>query len=125
MALGWFKRAMRLGGYVERNAAGQAEALFRLGEVKPGDLMLEAARDGSARAWLARVARELAAGNREGAGEALDRALETAPNEAQFLRRASDYAAETGDAARAAALLERSIRAETLSTALDPDESKS
>lgn len=122
VALGWFKRAMRLGGYAERNAAGQAEALFRLGRVEPGDRVLAAARDGSARAWLARVARELAAADSGAAREALDRALARAPNEAQFLRRASDYAAEAGDSAYAGELLERSIGAETLSTAPDPGE---
>ncbi len=113
---------MRLGGYIERNAAGQAEALFRLGRIEEGNRMLGAARDGSTRVRLAHVSRELAAGNREAALEALEQALERAPNEAQFLRRASDYAAEAGDIARSDALLERSIQAETLSTAPDPDE---
>lgn len=120
LALRWFRRALQLGGYAERNAAGQAEALFRQGQIEPGNRVLAAAEPGSARALLAQVAREIAADNATLAREALDRALGRAPDEAQFLRRAADYARELGDAARADELLERSIGAETLSTAPDP-----
>ncbi len=121
VALGWFKRAMRLGGYAERNAAGQAEALFLQGRIEAGDRALAAARDGSARAWLARVARALAEDTPDRAAEALEQALARAPAEAQFLRRASDYAAAMGDRVQADALLEQSIGAATLSTAPDPE----
>ncbi len=121
VALRWFRRALQLGGYAERNAAGQAEALFRQGRIEPGNRVLAAARRGSARALLAQVAREIAADNASLARETLDRALGRAPDEAQFLRRAADYASELGDAALADKLLERSIGAETLSTAPDPD----
>ena len=121
VALGWFRRSLQLGGYAERNAAGQAEALFRQGRIEPGNRMLAAARPGSSRALLARVAREIATENMKQAREALDRALARAPDEAQFLRRASDYALELGDTARSDELLERSIGAETLSTAPDPE----
>jgi tetratricopeptide (TPR) repeat protein len=119
VALGWFRRSLQLGGYAERNAAGQAEALFRQGRIEPGNRLLAAARPDSARALLAQVAREIAADNATAASDALDRALERAPDEAQFLRRAADYSRELGDSARADELLERSITAETLSTAPD------
>jgi len=121
LALDWFRRSLQLGGYAERNAAGRAEALFRQGRIEPGDRALAAARPASSRALLARVAREIAAGNAAAARTALDGALANAPNEAQFLRRAADYARELGDAARADQLLDRSIGAETLSTAPDPN----
>ena len=121
IALRWFRRALQLGGYTERNTAGQAEALFRQGRIEPGDRVLTAAKPESARALLARVAREIAADNATLARELLDRALRRAPDEAQFLRRAADYTRELGDAARADELLERSVSAETLSTAPDPD----
>lgn len=121
VALGWFRRSLQLGGYAERNAAGQAEALFRQGRIEPGNRALAAARPGSARMLLAQVAREIAADNATEASDALDRALERAPDEAQFLRRAADYSRELGDSARADELLERSIGAETLSTAPDPN----
>jgi tetratricopeptide (TPR) repeat protein len=121
VALGWFRRSLQLGGYAERNAAGQAETLFRQGRIEPGNRALAAARPGSARALLAQVAREIAADNATEASQALDRALERAPDEAQFLRRAADYSRELGDSARADELLERSIGAETLSTAPDPN----
>lgn len=120
-ALRWFRRAIQLGGYAERNTAGQAEALFRQGRIELGDRVLAAAKPGSARALLAQVAREIAADNATLARESLDRALRRAPDEAQFLRRAADYARELGDAARSDELLERSVGAETLSTAPDPD----
>jgi len=120
-ALRWFRRAIQLGGYAERNTAGQAEALFRQGQIELGDRVLAAAKPGSARALLAQVAREIAADNATLARESLDRALRRAPDEAQFLRRAADYARELGDAARSDELLERSVGAETLSTAPDPD----
>ena len=111
IALRWFRRALQLGGYAERNTAGQAEALFRQGRIEPGDRFLEAAKPGSSRALLARVAREIAADNAPLARESLDRALRRAPDEAQFLRRAADYARELCDAARADELLERSVGA--------------
>jgi len=121
VALGWFRRALQLGGYAERNAAGRAEALFRQGRIESGNRVLAAARPGSARELLAQVAREIALDNATRARETLDRALARAPDEAQFLRRAADYARALGDAARADDLLERSMSAETLSTAPDPD----
>jgi tetratricopeptide (TPR) repeat protein len=121
VALRWFRRALQLGGYTRRNTAGQAEALFRQGRIEQGNRVLTAAKPQSSRALLAQVAREIAADNATLARELLDRALLRAPDEAQFLRRAADYARELGDAARADDLLERSVGAETLSTAPDPE----
>jgi tetratricopeptide (TPR) repeat protein len=121
VAIRWFQRAMQLRGYAERNAAGQAEALFRQGRIEQGDRLIAAAKPGSSRALLARVAREIALNNPLLARENLDRALQRAPNEAQFLRRASDYARDLGDTERSVQLLARSIDAETLSSAPDPD----
>jgi len=121
VALRWFLRSLQLGGYSQRNAAGRAEALFRQGRIQQGNRALAEAIPGSARVMLAQVARELAAENPVLARESLDRALRRAPNEAQFLRRASDYARRLGDIDGSTRLLERSIDAETVSTAPDPD----
>jgi tetratricopeptide (TPR) repeat protein len=121
VALDWFRRSLQLGGYAERNAAGRAEALFRQGRIEPGNRALAAARPGSSRRLLALAAREIATGDLSSGEATLDRALANAPNEAQFLRRAADYAKDLGDAARADELLELSIGAETLSTAPESD----
>ncbi|NIM62054.1 MAG: hypothetical protein GTO30_10455, partial [Acidobacteria bacterium] len=92
IALRWFRRALQLGGFARRNAAGQAEALFRLGRIDAGNRVLGAAKEGSSRVLLAQAAREIATGSPALAREFLDAALRRAPNEAQFLQRASDYA---------------------------------
>lgn len=118
-AMRWFSRSNRLGGVGLRTLAGQAEALYRAGQIQQGDALMQRAGNAqSGRLELARAARAVKAREAD-AAERLGTALERGPNEREFLRRLADLYAELGLTKKSEELLERALDAKPMSS--EPD----
>ncbi len=111
-ALRYFHRAERALGPSARLAAGRAETLFRQGRLEEAQAALAPyAGATDARLLLAHATGALARGQHAEAARQLEVALQDAPEERQFFRRAADLARALGDPARARALLQRAQQA--------------
>jgi tetratricopeptide (TPR) repeat protein len=121
-ALLLFGRAERESGPSVRGLAGQAEALFRLGQLEPAEARLGRLDGlGGARADLARATGLLVRRQSDAARPVLDAAVAGAPAEREFLRRAADLYGQLGLRQRADELYERAAAAPAV--ALDADAS--
>jgi tetratricopeptide (TPR) repeat protein len=117
-ALRWFTRAARLGGDSERLIAGHAEACFRAGRTDCGETLLGRLGDSrDSRVELARAARLLDRGETDAALQKIGEALDRAPEEREFLRRAADLCASAGAQDRSRQLLRRAAGAPRMSSA--------
>jgi len=117
-AVRWFVRAETLGGRNVRTFAGRAEAHYRLGDTAAGDASLKRVGDETGgRVDLARAARLIAVGDHAGAEAMLGRALQSGPDEREFLRRVADLYARIGRASESSVLLVRATKAPRSSSA--------
>ena len=120
-AVRWFQQVQQYGGLEPRRTLGHAEALYRLGQVEVADQLVRDLSSAGPRFGLAQVARELQMKRPVEARVSLERAIERAPFEREFIRRAADYAYELGDLEWYGELLHLAVSAKTLSTAPDSE----
>lgn len=107
-ALQWFARVEALAGPTDRIHACRAEALFGAGQMDAGRSELaRISNPEDGRAVLARAVGAAAAGNLDDAIELAGVAVETGPQEKDFLRRASDIYNLAGRTDEAYELLNR------------------